>query len=200
MGKTKNQELIGKNLCEICGHYEQDSKFCRKILVIKPNGQYDYCKTFNQVKNKQKKAAPVEVKSEDVSKEDEVILEKFKDTLCLTCQFVNFQTHICKKFHTLAAIKIDSHCKGYKKKQEKGSKKKDKKVKNEKVKNEKGKNVDQATSDNSSEDQAPSNPESQSVCDVCQHCDIESGFCNKYLSSGKLRPGQSCKGYKKPKK
>jgi len=175
MGKNKKHDLIGKNVCEICVHYEFESKFCRKLLVMKPNGQYDYCKAFNQIK--QKKEVVVVSKSEDVSNEDKALLEEFKDTLCISCQFINIQTQLCKKFQTLAKVRTNSFCKGYKEKQEKTKKGKGK---NGKVK-------------------APSvKLLGEEMCIACQFSD--SDFCNKFLTFKKLKPTEVCKGFKNDKK
>jgi hypothetical protein len=142
---------------------------------MKPDGQYDYCKGFSQIK--QKKETTIVSKSEVESEEEKALLEQFKDTLCISCQFINIHTQLCNKFKTLAKVRTNIFCKGYKEKQEK--------VKKEKVKKGKAK--------------VPSEKLiGEEMCIVCQFSD--SGFCNKFLTFKKLKPTEVCKGFKKDKK
>jgi hypothetical protein len=184
--KERISVLTGKNMCEICGNYNPDSKFCSKFLIIKTEGQYDYCKGFKELKKK--KEEEIITKIEELSEEEKAaLLEPLKDTLCITCQYVDIQTQFCNKFMSYAQVKKGIFCKGYRAIQEKDVIRKEKGViKKEKVQKRK--------------EEIPSiKLMGELMCTICLHYEEDSGYCNKFQTYKHLEPTEVCEEFKRDK-
>ena len=140
------------------------------MLVIKRFDLNASCKEY-----KRKSIAPAieKVKEEFESK----IYEPVPGTMCETCQNYNYNTGLCDKYLTFPQLKPNQFCKGYKKFKENGEKGKlfiKDKISTVKLFGEE-------------------------LCTACQYQELDTGFCKKYLTYKKLKPTESCKGFKKKK-
>ena len=164
------ERLTGESLCERCEYFDAEEQFCNKLLVIKRFDLNAPCKEY-----KRKSIAPAieKAKEEFESK----VYEPVPGTMCETCQYYNYNTGLCDKYLTFPQLKPNQFCKGYKKFKEEG---------------EKGKH-------SIKEKISPVKLLGDELCTTCQYQESDTGFCKKFLTYKKLKPTESCKGFKKRK-
>ncbi|MFX1276890.1 MAG: Ig-like domain-containing protein [Promethearchaeota archaeon] len=162
--------LTGESLCERCEYFDAEAEFCNKLLVIKRFNLNAPCKEY-----KRKSIAPAVEKAKEEA--EGIIYEPVPGTACEACQNYNYKTGLCDKYLTYPQLKPDQFCKGFKKFKDEG---------------EKGKPPTKAKSGTDK----LLGPE---LCAACQFQELDTGFCKKFLTYKKLKPNESCKGFKRKK-